>query len=57
MQFHHTNASYVLHLDCIMLFHEATDYSWIKQGVRLMEENKTFLCSPRGGPPTKDGSL
>ena len=58
MQFHHTNASYVLHLDCDMLFHEATDYSWIKQGVRLMEEHKDILCVlPQGGPPTKDGSL
>ena len=57
-QFIDTDAKYVLHLDCDMIFYEAPDFSWIKEGVRVMEENKDVLCVlPRGGPPTKDGNL
>ena len=57
-QFIDTDAKYVLHLDCDMIFYEAPAFSWIKEGVRVMEENKDVLCVlPRGGPPTKDGNL
>ena len=57
-QFLETDAKYVLHLDCDMIFYEAPAFSWIKEGVRVMEENKDVLCVlPRGGPPTKDGNL
>jgi hypothetical protein len=57
-QFIDTEAKYILHLDCDMIFYEAPSYSWIKEGVKVMEENEDILCVlPRGGPPTKDGSL
>ena len=57
-QFIDTDAKYVLHLDCDMIFYEAPAFSWIKEGVRVMEENKDVLCVlPRGGPPTTDGNL
>jgi len=41
-----------------MIFYEEPGFSWIQEGVRIMEENEDILCVlPRGGPPTKDGSL
>ena len=57
-QFTDTSSKYLLHLDCDMIFYEAPDFSWIQEGVRIMEENEDILCVlPRGGPPTKDGTL
>ena len=57
-QFIDTDAKYILHLDSDMMFYEETNFSWINEGIRVMEENKDILCVlPRGGPPTKDGSL
>ena len=57
-QFIDTEAKYILHLDCDMIFYEDPAYSWIREGVRVMEENQDILCVlPRGGPPSKDGSL
>ena len=57
-QFIDTDSKYILHLDCDMIFYEAPKYSWIQEGIRIMEENEDILCVlPRGGPPTKDGSL
>ena len=57
-QFIDSKAKYILHLDCDMMFYEDPTFSWIKEGVRVMEENEDILCVlPKGGPPTKDGSL
>ena len=57
-QFIDTETKYILHLDCDMIFYEEPTFSWIKEGVRLMEENEDILCVlPKGGPPTKDGFL
>jgi len=57
-QFIDTDAKYILHLDCDMIFYEHPDFSWVQEGIRIMEENEDILCVlPRGGPPTKDGSL
>jgi hypothetical protein len=57
-QFTDSEAKYILHLDCDMIFYEAPGFSWIQEGMRIMEENEDILCVlPRGGPPTKDGSL
>ena len=57
-QFLDTETKYILHLDSDMIFYEAPAFSWIKEGIKVMEENKDVLCVlPRGGPPTKDGSL
>ena len=57
-QFFDTDSKYILHLDCDMIFYEEPTFSWIQEGVRIMEENEDILCVlPRGGPPTKDGSL
>ena len=57
-QFIDTEAKYILHLDCDMIFYEEPSFSWIQEGIRIMEENEDILCVlPRGGPPTKDRSL
>lgn len=57
-QFHENESDYILHLDCDMLFFEEEHFSWIKEGIRLMNENEDLLCVlPRGGPPTRDGEL
>ena len=57
-QFIDTKAKSILHLDCDMIFYEATAFSWVQEGIRVMEENEDILCVlPRGGPPTKDGTL
>ena len=57
-QFICTDSKYILHLDCDMIFYEATEYSWINEGIKIMEENEDILCVlPKGGPPTKDGIL
>lgn len=58
-QFHlPKETDYVLHLDCDMLFHEAEGFSWILEGMKVMEENEDVICVlPRGGPPTEDGEL
>ena len=57
-QFIDTEAKYVLHLDCDKIFNEEPAFSWVQEGIRVMEENENILCVlPRGGPPTKDGFL
>ena len=41
-----------------MIFYEAPDFSWIQEGIRIMEENEDILCVlPKGGSPTKDATL
>jgi len=57
-QFFDTDAQYILHLDSDMIFYEETAFSWVQAGIKIMEEHEDILCVlPRGGPPTKDGSL
>jgi len=57
-QFFSTDSEYILHLDCDMIFYEALGFSWIQEGVRIMENNEDILCVlPKGGPSTKDGTL
>ena len=57
-QFTDTSSKYLLHLDCDMIFYEAPDFSWIQEGIRIMEENEDILCVlPKGGSPTKDATL
>ena len=50
-QFHQSNSDYILHLDSDMIFYQAADFSWIQEGVKIMEKNEDILCVlPRGGP-------
>ena len=57
-QFIDAESKYILHLDCDMIFYEDVNFSWIKEGIKIMDENEDILCVlPKGGPPTKDRSL
>ena len=57
-QFFDTDARYILHLDSDMIFYEAPEYSWINEGIKIMEDNEDILCVlPRGGPPSKESTL
>ena len=57
-QFHNTKQPYVLHLDCDMLFYESPNFSWLDEGIKIMEEHEDILCVlPRGGPPRSDEVL
>ena len=41
-----------------MIFYEAPGFSWIKEGIKILEENEDILCVlPRGGPPAQNGFL
>ena len=37
-QFLDTDSKYILHLDCDMIFYEEPKYSWIQEGMKIMEE-------------------
>ena len=57
-QFFDNDADYILHLDCDMIFYESPEYSWINEGIKIMEQNEDILCVlPKGGSPTKDNTL
>ena len=57
-QFTDTSSKYLLHLDCDMIFYENPNFSWIQEGITIMEENKDILCVlPKGGPPKNDNTL
>ena len=57
-QFHNDESKYILHLDCDMIFYEKKGFSWIKEGVKIMEEYEDILCVlPRGGPPSKTNTI
>lgn len=49
---------YVLHYDSDMLLHQQPDYSWINEGIKLMEQHPEIMAiRPLTGPPTEDGTM
>ena len=59
-QFLETNSKYILRLDCDTIFYEEPSFSWVKEGIKIMEGKRrcSMRASQRGGPPTKkEGSL
>ena len=47
----------MLHYDSDMLLHQQKDYSWVDEGIKLMEEHPEIMAiRPLAGPPTKDGT-
>ncbi|MEB3342148.1 hypothetical protein [Okeania sp.] len=49
---------YVLHYDSDMLLHQQPDYSWVDEGMKLMEKYPEIMAiRPLTGPPTEDGSI
>jgi hypothetical protein len=53
-----SRADYLVHFDSDMLLHQDADYSWIGEGIRLLQENQDLIAVlPRSGPPSADGRL
>jgi hypothetical protein len=51
-------SDYMLHYDSDMLLHQKSDYSWIEEGIKLLEQNPEVLAvRPLTGPPTADGNI
>jgi hypothetical protein len=49
---------YMLHFDSDMLLHQKPDYSWIEEGIKMMEKHPELMSiRPLTGPPTSDGTL
>ncbi|MGB3509382.1 MAG: hypothetical protein WBA93_09090 [Microcoleaceae cyanobacterium] len=53
-----TQSEYMLHYDNDMLLYQKPDYSWIDEGVKLMQEHPEIIAvRPLTGPPMKDGTF
>ncbi len=51
-------SDYMLHFDSDMLLHQQPNYSWIEEGVQLMQQHPQMMfVRPLAGPPTKDGKI
>ena len=51
-------SDYMLHFDSDMLLHQQADYSWIEEGMRVMETHPEVMSiRPLTGPPQADGNL
>jgi hypothetical protein len=49
---------YMLHYDSDMMLHQLPDYSWVEEGIKLMEQYAEIMAiRPLTGPPTPDGSM
>ena len=53
-----TESDYMVHFDNDMLLYQQSDYSWINEGIKLMEEHEEIMAlRPLTGPPTQDASM
>ncbi|MGK7877264.1 MAG: hypothetical protein AB4426_29395 [Xenococcaceae cyanobacterium] len=51
-------SDYMLHFDSDMLLHQKSDYSWVEEGMKLMEKHPEIMSfRPLTGPPRGDGSM
>jgi hypothetical protein len=51
-------SDYMVHFDSDMMLHQETDYSWIADGIALMQRHAHLMSvRPLAGPPTVDGTL
>ena len=51
-------SDYMLHFDSDMLIHQKPDYSWVKEGIKLMQShNDVMSVRPLTGPPTENGIM
>lgn len=49
---------YLVHFDSDMLLHSEPDYSWVEEGIKLLQQNPDVIAvRPLTGPPTSDGSI
>lgn len=51
-------SDYMLHFDSDMLLHQKADYSWIEEGMRIMDKHSEVMAvRPLAGPPAADGNI
>ena len=51
-------SDYLLRFDSDMLLYQAQDYSWIEEGIKLLQKYpEVMFIRPLAGPPTDDNSL
>ncbi|WP_353932995.1 hypothetical protein WJM97_10595 [Okeanomitos corallinicola TIOX110] len=51
-------SDYMLHYDSDMLLHQQPNYSWIDEGIKLLQKHPEVMAvRPLTGPPTEDGSI
>lgn len=51
-------ADYMVHFDSDMLLYQNPDYSWIEEGIKLMERKGEIMSiRPLTGPPKTDGDI
>jgi hypothetical protein len=49
---------YVVHFDSDMLIHQQPDYSWIEEGIQLLQNHPEVMSvRPLTGPPKEDGDI
>ncbi|MEQ9667087.1 glycosyltransferase family A protein [Coleofasciculus sp. G2-EDA-02] len=49
---------YVVHFDSDMLIHQQPDYSWIEEGIKLLQNHPDVMSvRPLTGPPKDDGEI
>lgn len=49
---------WVVHYDCDILVYQDTEFSWVEEGINLMESvPEVLFVSPLPGPPTPDGRI
>ncbi|MBE9126915.1 MULTISPECIES: hypothetical protein [unclassified Coleofasciculus] len=48
----------MLHFDSDMLLHQQPGYSWIEEGIQLLQQHSDVMAvRPLTGPPTQDSIL
>jgi hypothetical protein len=51
-------SDYLLHFDSDMMLYQKPDYSWVEEGIDLMERYPNLMfIRPLTGPPTEDGTI
>lgn len=51
-------SDYMVHFDSDMMMYQQPDFSWIKEGIELMDKHsKIMFVRPLAGPPTADGTI
>ncbi|MDJ0649847.1 MAG: hypothetical protein QNJ60_14225 [Xenococcaceae cyanobacterium MO_188.B19] len=51
-------SEYMIHFDSDMLLHQQPDYSWIQEGIELMNKHETIMSiRPLTGPPASDETM
>lgn len=52
------STDYVVHFDSDILIHSATEYSWVKEGLGILDNHDDIISiAPLSGPPRKDKKL